>query len=147
MAIAEIEHKGYRGPLTNNLFLPPGKYTVGDRLDIVARIVPDELARYLVETGQAVVALIRVEDPLASPADEAETQGLPSETGEETGKPDDNAADEDWPWEPAYLESLTTKKLRDLADRYGISMPSETVKKADLIELLLHSALPDDETE
>ena len=115
--------------------------------DIVARIVPDELARYLVETGQAVVALIRVEDPLASPADEAETQGLPSETGEETGKPDDNAADEDWPWEPAYLESLTTKKLRDLADRYGISMPSETVKKADLIELLLHSALPDDETE
>ena len=77
------------------------------------------------------------------PAEGTAIKSLPSEMGE----PDDDAADEDWPWEPAYLESLTTKKLRDLADRYGISMPSETVKKADLIELLLHSALPDDETE
>lgn len=57
MAMAEIEHTGYRGPLTNNLFLPAGKYTVGNELNIPLRIVPDELARYLVDTGQATMTL------------------------------------------------------------------------------------------
>jgi hypothetical protein len=136
--------------------MPAGQYTVGDRLDLAARIVPDELARYLVETGQGAVTLIRVEDTLASPVEETEVPSPPSETGEVSTEsledtpptdPDDDAADEDWPWERAYLDSLTPKKLRDLANRYGISMPSETVKKADLIELLLNSALPDDEIE
>ena len=57
MAMAEIEHRGYRGPLTNNLFLPAGKYTVGNELNIPLRIVPDELARYLIDTGQATMTL------------------------------------------------------------------------------------------
>jgi hypothetical protein len=37
--------------------VPPGKYTVGNELNIPLRIVPDELARYLVDTGQATMTL------------------------------------------------------------------------------------------
>ncbi len=55
MPIAEIEHQGYRSPATDHRYLPPGRYTVGNHLDVAACIVPDELARYLVETGQATV--------------------------------------------------------------------------------------------
>jgi hypothetical protein len=67
MKIKRIKTAGYRGPGTNMQFMPSGWYDVGNHLDIPGRIVPDDLARYLVETGQMAGV-------------EAEPDGEPEET-------------------------------------------------------------------
>jgi len=54
MAVKKIYTDGYRGALTGGSYLPPGEYTIGAALDIAARVVPEELARYMVSIGKAV---------------------------------------------------------------------------------------------
>lgn len=144
MAMAEIEHTGYRGPLTNNLFLPAGKYTVGNELNIPLRIVPDELARYLVDTGQATMTLEKADGLPISEAVEVESDQALSE---------EDLAMSHWSDEERleisleYLNGLTVEELREFADRHSISIPASYMKKADLIELIAHAAVqpdPDD---
>ncbi len=52
--VAKIYTDGYSGPLTGFHFLPPGEYTIGDEVSVVARTVTEELARYMVSIGKAV---------------------------------------------------------------------------------------------
>jgi hypothetical protein len=154
MIIASIRITGYRGPQTNNLFLPPGEYTVGD-FDIAAHTVPDALARYLIDTGQVTAYAVQAEAPLPgegyTPAESApegsETDATPTDAPEDllTETPDPPI-----PWQPlpvldeaarqdalAELEAMTVDELRDLAARQGVELPVYRLKKADLIALLM----------
>jgi len=54
MAVKKISTRGYRGARTGGRYLPAGEYSVGDRLDIARRVVPEALARYMVSIGLAV---------------------------------------------------------------------------------------------
>ncbi len=76
MPITSIHITGYRGLKTDNLYLPPGSYTVGDRLDVAARIVPDDLARYLVDTRQVVSYADQSEEPPAGDLDSLSVKEL-----------------------------------------------------------------------
>jgi hypothetical protein len=86
--ILKIKTVGYVGPGTGFQYLPPGEHAVGDKLDIGKRIIPAELAAYIVEIGKAVVIEVKPDEP-----DETET---PS--------PD-----------PVPLTDLTYDELQDLA--------------------------------
>lgn len=55
MAIKAIKTNGYRGPGTKFAYMPPGEYTAGSVLDIVGGVIPQKLADYLVEIGNAEV--------------------------------------------------------------------------------------------
>lgn len=139
MPIVSIQITGYRGPKTDNRFLPAGEYAVGDRLDIADRIVPDELARYLVETGQNVGFEVAGVHPTEEPADPPPSEDEPtvvSWTDEERRS-----------YTLDYLNGLSVEELRDFAERHGIELPTGKIKKVDLVELIADAAVqpdPDD---
>ena len=132
--IAEIKHQGYRGPLTNNLFLPAGTYTVGNELNIALRIVPDDLARYLVETGQATVTLEKAEQPPVITFDPLTVEIPPAE---ETPDVIVDAQALDDAATLAALEEMTVEDLKTLAETMEIDLPPGYMKKADLITLII----------
>jgi hypothetical protein len=124
MPITSIQITGYRGPKTDGRFLPAGEYRVGTLLDLAERIVPDDLARYLVETGQVIGFEVAGEHPSeTAPVD-----------------PDDAL--------PYFvngigwvgLDDLNVDDLRTFAEQHGIELPAGRMKKADLIELIIHAA-------
>ena len=134
----DIEHTGYRGPLTHGQYLPPGTYSVGDHLDIGHQMVPDELARYLLETGQATVALEKAEELLTHLDDAVEDELPPAEVVVDLGdQPDKQLSEADIAAARAALEDMSVDDLRDLADQRGISLPGGYLKKADLVALLI----------
>ncbi len=139
MPIVSIHITGYRGPKTDNQFLPAGEYAVGDRLDVAARIVPDELARYLVETEQIVGFEVAGAHATEEPADHPD---VPPSEDEPTVVP--------WTDEERrshtldYLNGLTVEELREFADRHSIAIPASYMKKADLIELIADAAVQPD---
>lgn len=51
--IIRIATDGYRGPLSTFQFIPPGEYTVGERLNIAERQLPAELALHMVKIEKA----------------------------------------------------------------------------------------------
>jgi len=58
---------GYRGPGTHNVYVEPGEYAIGEALDLVAHVVPRELADYLVSIDKAIpTAFVEVEPPVDS---------------------------------------------------------------------------------
>ncbi len=148
MPIVSIHITGYRGPLTNNLFLPAGEYAVGDRLDIAARIVPDELARYLAETGQIVGFEVAGVHPTEEPADPPE--GVPSGEMPSADPSEEESVMAQWTDEERrshtldYLNGLSVEELRAFADRHEIDLPTGKVKKADLVELIAGAAAQPD---
>jgi hypothetical protein len=130
MKVTQITHTGYRGPLTQGQYLPAGLWTVGDRLDIARHIVPEELARYLIETEQAQITQGQDESP--TPSEKTETGGGAGDEGDIDPElielPDEM---------PPLFESMSVENLRDYAEELGIDLPSGYMKKADLIALIV----------
>lgn len=128
---------GYRGPLTNNTFIPPGDYEVGgDMLDLAAGRVPEVIVAYVVsiELGQVyddapVPVVLTIEDPDAGINDASvETSDLLGETGLP------------WGWQQADLEAMEMPALQSLLESRNLD-PEGT--KTELIQrFLTHLGIP-----
>lgn len=143
MNIKRIKTAGYRGPGTNMQYLAPGWYEVGNSLDILGRVIPAELAAYLVDTGQ--MAGFEVE------AEETETKTIPDMVGSESQPlpPEIVKVEEKEPshelvtdvdgevWDVTLLNSMTLDELRALAKAEGVKLPSGRVTKESLIDRIV----------
>jgi len=57
----QIRTDGYRGPLTNGRYVPPGEYLVGDvegLFDLAARMLDHKLAGYMLDIGKAQITVV-----------------------------------------------------------------------------------------
>ena len=74
--MSRIVTDGYRGPGTHNVYLEPGEYAIGEALDLVAHVVPRELADYLVSIDKAIpTAFVEVEPPAVEQGEEVASGG------------------------------------------------------------------------
>lgn len=153
ITIKRIQLSGYRGPGTENQFLPPDWYEVGDHLDVQARIVPDDLARYLVETGQVVgvEAMQDGESPIPSTSRLVASEPVvPDEvpTGDDQptvpdGAPDEPIGDElvedtnGEVWNLTLLRDMTADELRELAASEGVELPKGRTTKDSIINRIV----------
>lgn len=74
--ITRIVTDGYRGPGTHNVYLEPDEYAIGEALDLAGRVVPRELATYLVAIGKAIPTAFAADAPPAddTPAPEGDAE-------------------------------------------------------------------------
>lgn len=138
-----IYTRGYRGPDTKMIYMPPGEYTVGEVFSIAARTVTPAIARNMVEIELATVVSVS-ESGVSNetPAPEIETSTITnitwdvadvavvegSDRVDEVAAPADSAPDGNY-------EDMTLDDLRALASARGISYSG--LRKADLIDALV----------
>jgi len=115
-----IHTNGYRGPVTNMVFLEPGEYTVTNSFSVPLRTVKPKQAAYIVgiEMAWVVNEPAAVSEPDAAPKPEAEAEAV-------------NAEEE----VPAPYVDLALVELRTIASERGIAHSGK--RKADLIADLI----------
>jgi len=137
MKVKRIQTAGYRGPGTNNQYMPAGWYTVGTELNIQERIIPESLARYLVETGQVIGFDATPPDQKQVP-DTSEIAQTQEASEPETAADDEIVTDPHGEtWNLTLLHGMDVKELRDLAQSEGIEIPKGRLSKEALIDLIV----------
>jgi hypothetical protein len=133
MKIKRLKTAGYRGPGTNMQYLAPGWYGVGDRLDIVNHQVPDELARYLLDTGQ-VLEFEAAEDDLPPVPATSALGATPPEP--QIGDHEMFTDGDGEVWDLTLLREQPMKELRELAASEGIELSGHPSKE-DIINQIV----------
>jgi hypothetical protein len=86
---SRIVTDGYRGPGTHNVYLEPGEYAIGEALDLVAHVVPRELADYLVSIDKAIPTAFVEDAPPVEP--DGGDAGAPEDGEQEPSAPAEDA--------------------------------------------------------
>ena len=114
--IMQIHTTGYRGPLTEWLFVPPGVYQIGAATDIAGGVLAAPLASHMLSISLAQPwGVLTVDDPVEAQriADEAVPDGY---------------------------EAMTVEALREHAADHDINLHGARSKTDIIVEIEKHNA-------